>query len=157
MLNTGETQILDDVKFVTLPGSSSEATPKDDFVIHLGDEGLWLDDQKLASIAEIAKDPEGVIPSLSEALKKFAATREASKGKEIQQALTEQQLEQEKENGRPVTIMADKNVPYAVLKTVMATCSGEDFRDISLAVKRVPALVFGGSNGAPAQTQSGGS
>lgn len=160
LLNSGQTQTLDDVKFVSLPDSSSEATPKDDFVIHLGDEGLWLDDQKLASIAEIEANPEGVVPSLSEALKKFAATRDASAGSEAGAELTEEQLEQEKESGRPVTIMADKDVPYAVLKSVMATCSNEDFRDISLAVNRVPALVFGGSQGAATasetQAQSGG-
>lgn len=153
LLNSGQTETLDDVKFVTLPNSSSETTPKEDFIIHLGDEGLWLDDKKLASIAEIEKDPESVIPSLSEALKKFAATQEIAVAR---QNSGEPGDGEEDDSGMPVTIMADKSVPYAVLKSVMATCSGENFRNISLAVNRIPAQVFGGATGSATAIQGGG-
>jgi biopolymer transport protein ExbD len=36
--------------------------------------------------------------------------------------------------GREVTIMGDKDIPYRVLKKVMATCTGSDYGRISLAV-----------------------
>ena len=159
LLNSGETQVLEDVKFVELPSSSSETTPKDDFVIHLGEEGLWLEEKQLATIEEIAKDPEGTIPSLSEALQEWIAAREAEKAAEVGQAQAAQEQEEEEEKGMPITIMADKTVAYSVLKTVMATCSGENFRDISLAVNKIPAMVFGGSGGAVDsgnRVQSGG-
>jgi biopolymer transport protein ExbD len=35
---------------------------------------------------------------------------------------------------REVTIMGDKDIPYRLLKKVMATCTGSDYGKISLAV-----------------------
>jgi biopolymer transport protein ExbD len=35
---------------------------------------------------------------------------------------------------RELTIMADKALPYAVLKKVMSTCTGADYSHIALAV-----------------------
>ena len=36
--------------------------------------------------------------------------------------------------GREVTIMGDKEIPYRLLKKVMATCTAADYGQISLAV-----------------------
>jgi biopolymer transport protein ExbD len=36
--------------------------------------------------------------------------------------------------GREVTIMGDKDIPYRLLKKVMATCTASDYGQISLAV-----------------------
>ena len=36
--------------------------------------------------------------------------------------------------GREVTIMGDKDIPYRLLKKVMATCTASDYGRISLAV-----------------------
>ncbi|MDH4013963.1 MAG: biopolymer transporter ExbD, partial [Chromatiales bacterium] len=36
--------------------------------------------------------------------------------------------------GREVTIMGDKEIPYRLLKKVMATCTDADYGRISLAV-----------------------
>jgi biopolymer transport protein ExbD len=36
--------------------------------------------------------------------------------------------------GREVTIMGDKEIPYRLLKKVMATCTASDYGQISLAV-----------------------
>ena len=33
-----------------------------------------------------------------------------------------------------VTILADKSVPFIVIKTIMSTCTGEGFENVSLAV-----------------------
>ena len=43
--------------------------------------------------------------------------------------MTEKDLAQ-----REITIMADKSIPYDVLKQVMATCTEADYGRISLAV-----------------------
>ncbi len=40
--------------------------------------------------------------------------------------------------------MGDKSVPYSLLKSVMVTCQGSDYRNISLAVNHVyPAGLSG--------------
>jgi biopolymer transport protein ExbD len=59
---------------------------------------------------------------------------------ELEQALKSQNdrvLRREAQDdiaGREVTIMGDKDIPYRLLKKVMATCTGADYGQISLAV-----------------------
>jgi biopolymer transport protein ExbD len=46
--------------------------------------------------------------------------------------------------GREITILGDKNVPYRVLKKIMATCTDADYGKLSLAVlQREEALNLG--------------
>lgn len=136
LLNSGDSQTLEDAKFVKLPDSSSETSPHSELVIHVGTEELWMDNEKVIDIADIELGPKQVITPLAEALQNFLA-------------LHGDLSEHEQTNGLAITLMADRAVPYEILKSVMATCSGENFRDISLAVNRVAAPVFDAS-GSPA-------
>ncbi len=45
--------------------------------------------------------------------------------------------------GREVTIMGDKEIPYSVLKKVMATCTASDYGQISLAVLQKNSDIVG--------------
>jgi biopolymer transport protein ExbD len=38
-----------------------------------------------------------------------------------------------------VTILADRSVPFAVVKKIMSTCTGEGFENVSLAVIQRPS------------------
>lgn len=148
LLNSGDSQTLEDAKFVKLPNSSSETAPHSELVIHVGTDELWLDDQKVADISDIVLAQDKPIELLANALDAFVIKHGHLSG-------------HEQDNGLAVTIMADRDVPYAVLKSVMATCSGQNFRDISLAVNRVAATVFGAADGtaasadAPASSEGG--
>ncbi len=129
LINSGDSQTLEDAKFVKLPDSSSKTSPHSELVIHIGLEELWIENQKVLDIKDMVLGQDKPIESLSlvldDYLKKHGILNE-----------------HEKENGLSITLMADRAVPYAVLKSVMATCSGQNFRDISLAVNRVPAQAF---------------
>lgn len=141
LLNSGESQTLEDAKFVRLPDSSAETSPHSELVIHVGQDEIWMDNQIVELTSLVDTSGEQPIESLAESLQRFT---------KIHGDLNEH----EEEHGLSVTIMADKDVPYAILKAVMATCSGQDFRDISLAVNRVSAQVFGGES-APAAPATG--
>jgi biopolymer transport protein TolR len=39
-------------------------------------------------------------------------------------------------DGQAVTIMADKQMPYALLRKVMTTCARANFSDVSFAVRK---------------------
>jgi len=55
--------------------------------------------------------------------------------------------EAEKKEGRPITIMGDRAIPYEQLKKIMATCVAADYRKIALAVSHKTAsnkIVTGG-------------
>lgn len=137
LLNSGDSQTLEDAKFVTLPNSTSETSPHSDLVIHVGMDELWMDNQKILDLKDIVADLDKPILPLSQVLESHA-----SKLGDFN--------EHEKENGLSITIMADKSVPYGILKSVMSTCSGQNFRDISLAVNQVAAQAFVPGADAPA-------
>ena len=40
-----------------------------------------------------------------------------------------------------VTILADKSVPFVVVRKIMSTCTGEGYEDVSLAVIQIPTQV----------------
>ena len=61
--------------------------------------------------------------------------------------LTAKGRDVEKEKGRAVTIMGDKEIPYALLKRIMTPCADNDYRNISLAVNQVA----GSDSGQPGQ------
>ncbi len=51
--------------------------------------------------------------------------------------------EAERQQGRPVTIMGDAALPYAVLKRLMATCGASEYRHIQLAVMKAATPMSG--------------
>jgi biopolymer transport protein ExbD len=71
-------------------------------------------------VQEVRDSKDAVVGSLRDALK-----RPMLVGKEM----TERDLAQ-----REITIMADKSLPYEVLKKVMSTCTDADYGKVSLAV-----------------------
>lgn len=141
LMNTGDSQTLENAKFVKLPDSSSATSPHSDLVIHVGAEELWLDDRKIADIQDIPVGDDQFIAALAESLKVYSSKRGDLS-------------EREQDQGLAVTIMADRSVPYAVLKSVMTTCSMENFRNISLAVNRVAGQISSPVNADPAGSAS---
>jgi biopolymer transport protein TolR len=83
-------------------------------------DNLFVQGELVSSIADVRAAKDAVIGPLRDALK-----RPLLVGKEM----TERDLAQ-----REITIMADKALPYDVLKKVMATCTDADYGKISLAV-----------------------
>ncbi len=134
LMNSGDSQEIDKATFITLPDSAASGAFHDDLVILVGDSEILIDDETIVSVEEIAQKPGKPIDALTERLKVYL-----EKKGELNAF--------EKENGLSVTIMGDQAVPYTLLKSVMATCSQLNFRDISLAVNQVmgPAIATGGS------------
>ncbi len=81
---------------------------------------LFVQGERVASVADVAASKEAIIGPLRDALKRPLL---------IGKAMTEKDLAQ-----REITIMADKTLPYDVLKKVMTTCTDADYGRISLAV-----------------------
>ena len=125
LLNSGEAQKIENTKFVKLPDSTKGAAPHEQLMIMLNEEEIWLAKNKIADVKDVLRGPEDSIEPLAQAL--------AAHTEKLQDEITAFQ----KENGLAVIIMADKEVPYVLLKSVMATCRLENYRNISLAVNRI--------------------
>ncbi|MDZ7767645.1 MAG: biopolymer transporter ExbD [Woeseiaceae bacterium] len=75
----------------------------------------------VAKVADVMAQQANLIPALRDAL--------LSQNDRVLQREAQEDIA-----GREVTIMGDKDIPYRLLKKVMATCTESDYGRISLAV-----------------------
>jgi biopolymer transport protein ExbD len=115
-----EVEVIQNSKGIEIPQSIAQTAPKQSVVVMVTKSDLFVQGEFIASIADIRAAPGPLVEPLRAALK-----RPLLVGREM----TEKDLAQ-----REITIMADKAIPYDVLKRVMATCTAADYGRISLAV-----------------------
>jgi biopolymer transport protein TolR len=115
-----EVEVVQNSKGIEVPQSIAEAKPRETVVVMLTKEDLFVQGERVASIAEVRANPDNIIAPLRDALKRPML---------IGRAMAERDLAE-----REVTVMGDKTLPYDVLKKVMATCTDADYGRISLAV-----------------------
>lgn len=127
LLNTGDVEVLQNDKTITLPESVAEQKPDATLMLMVNSTDLIVAGRSLAKVADILQRDGLEIAELEEELQHQAARRP-------------QLTDVERERGRAVTIMGDQAVPYALLKRIMATCAAHEYRNISLAVNQVAAI-----------------
>jgi biopolymer transport protein ExbD len=133
LLNSGESENVAYAKFVELPNSATGTSPHKELIVLIGKEDIRLGDTIVAKVSDILKDPDHSIKPLVAALTEYSEKRGVSSGFE-------------KQNGFAITIMGDKSVSYSLLKSVMATCRQQNYRNISLAVNQVVSGNYSGTN-----------
>jgi biopolymer transport protein ExbD len=120
LVNTAAVQIVG-AELVDLPESLALEPPRENVSVILTKDDVLVDGQAVMKVADIKDDGPAVIPLLKQALEN-AAPRTPS-----------QQQDPEAEGGE-VNILADKSVPYSLLKKIMTTCADAQFAKISLGV-----------------------
>jgi biopolymer transport protein TolR len=115
-----EVEVIQNSKGIEIPQSIAQTTPKQSVVVMITKTDLFVQGEFITTVADIQADKNALVAPLRVALK-----RPLLVGREM----TEKDLAQ-----REITIMADKSLPYDVLKRVMATCTDADYGKISLAV-----------------------
>jgi biopolymer transport protein ExbD len=121
LLHTADVEILPNTKNISIPQSVSETKPRETLVVMITRDNLYVADQLIGSLREVAATPGNIVEPLRAAL--LAQSERVLGGS----------AERSAEN-REVTIMGDRTVPYSVLKKIMATCTSADFGKVSLAV-----------------------
>lgn len=128
MVNSGDVEVLQSDKNITLPKSLSEQKPEITLTIKISNEDIVVHGRPVLTVAEaLASDGNNI----------------AALGKELnyQAGRSPQLSELEVKNGRSVIVMGDHKMPYKLLKRIMTTCAETDYRDISLAVNSTPAQI----------------
>lgn len=115
-----EVEVIQNSKGIEIPQSIAQQAPKQSVVVMITKGDLFVQGERVASVADVQASKDSIIAPLRDALK-----RPLLIGKDM----TEKDLAQ-----REITIMADKSLPYDVLKKVMSTCTDADYGRISLAV-----------------------
>jgi len=121
LVNSSEVETLPKSDELQLPESIAEQKPEETVVILIGEKDILVQGEVVASVAEVQEQKGNDIPALREALK--------SQNDRVLRRAAQDDIA-----GREVTIMGDKEIPYRVLKKVMATCTQADYGQISLAV-----------------------
>ncbi len=121
LVNSSDVEVLPNAKDIQLPESIAQAKAKETVVVLIGDDDIIVQGTPIAKVSEVLARKGNDIPELREALK--------SQNDRVLKRENQQEIA-----GREVTIMGDKDIPYRLLKKVMATCSQSEYGQISLAV-----------------------
>lgn len=113
-------------KAVALPLANTNQAPKDTVVLVVAGDEILAGGRRVALVSEVMASPDDLIPGLKAELDVLAS----------RQAVRAENRERIAADGQAVTIMADKDVPYQLLRKVMATCARANFSDVSLAVRQ---------------------
>lgn len=136
LINVGETQVLDQDRAIKLPISVVEQRPDYTLLIKINASEISVDGRVVASVPAVLASHDAQIAPLQQVLAADIARRPLT--------------ELEKQQGRAVTIMGDKELPYELLKRVMTTCAQADFRHVAFAVdQQQPATVAAASGFGP--------
>ncbi len=122
LVNSSEVDTLPNAKDVRLPDSTAEEKARESVVVLVTERQVLVQGRPVADIAAINASGRVIIPELKAALEE--QTGRALLGGQSEDAVAE----------REVTIMGDREIPYSLLKKVMATCTAADYGRLSLAV-----------------------
>jgi biopolymer transport protein TolR len=123
--STEEVEVLPSAKDVQLPESVAEQHADAAVVVIVTEREILMEGRSIGQISDILASKEVIIPALQTALENQVPPVLAD---------TAGQTEEEQIAAREVTIMADKEIPYQLLKKVMATSTAADYGQLSLAV-----------------------
>ena len=122
--STEQVTVVPDSKEVQLPQSIAEAQIQNTVVVIVGEHDIIVHGRPVAGIQEILAADEPIIATLQAELEADAT------GMLKLAALPEE----ERIAARQVTIMADKELPFVLLRKVMATSTAAGYGQLSLAV-----------------------
>ena len=121
LVNSSDVETLPNAKDIQLPESIAEEKAKETVVILIGDDDIIVQGTPVVRVDDVLKRKGNHIAELKAALQ---SQNDRVLRREMQDDIA----------GREVTIMGDKDIPYRLLKKVMATCTESDYGQISLAV-----------------------
>jgi len=121
LVNSSDVETLPNARDIQLPQSIAEEKANETVVILISEEDILVQGSPVAKVADVMKLKGNDIPQLRQAL--------LSQNDRVLRRAAQDDIAD-----REITIMGDKDIPYRLLKKVMATCTTADYGRISLAV-----------------------
>ena len=118
LVNATSAEVLPSPKNIVLPQAAAEKLPSRNLVIAVDRQEIRLQGNTIITVKDALKGKQNSIKPLFNALKLASETDKSiadSKG---------------------VTIMGDREIPYALLKKIMLTCAAAQYTNISFAVNQ---------------------
>ena len=121
LVNSGSVEVVEAPRDVKLPESVVESKPRETVVISISAEEVLVQGQLVAYVDDILNDKASATGQINARL---AELKNSVIGINTKAVAASQE----------VTILADRSVPFTVVKTVMSTCTAEGYENVSLAV-----------------------
>ena len=115
-----QVEVIHNAKAIPLPESIAQRQPHPTVVVTVTRSDIYVQGQRVATVPQVLAQSGNDIASLRAAL--------------VSPGIVGATLSSGDPAHRELTIMADKTLPYEVLKKVMSTCTGADYSHIALAV-----------------------
>ena len=121
LVNSGSVEILDSPKEVKLPESHVETKPRETVVIFISPEEILVQGEPAGLVEDILAGDRLPLDNIRSQLQLLGekvigtSTRAVAATKEV-------------------TILADKSVPFTVVRQIMSTCTSAGYENVSLAV-----------------------
>ena len=121
LIYTAEVEIVQNTKGVEIPQSSAEERPLESVIVMITKDHVFVQGEPVATIAEIRGSTTPEIEPLRRVLTRPLLTGEVA-------------ASQPDFASREITVLADKSLPFDVVRRVMATCTSAAYGKLSLAV-----------------------
>lgn len=120
LVHTSDYEILPNTRNIAIPSSTSESKPASSTVLMITKEDIYVDGALAAKVADVERGDEGGLRAVRNALNNSTQRKTLLSATDTE--------------APPVTVMADKGLPYTLLKTVMALAMEAHVGKLSLAV-----------------------
>jgi biopolymer transport protein ExbD len=121
LVNSGSVEIMESPKNMTLPEARVDTKPRETVVIFVSPEDVLVQGKIVARVADIL---DGEMSTVDPITSRLAELRDNIVGPSTLAVAGSQEI----------TILADKSVPFIVIRKIMSACTGEGYENVSLAV-----------------------
>jgi len=121
LVNSGSVEILDAPKEVQLPESQVETKPRETVIIFVSPEEILVQGVPAGLVEDILAGDQVPLDNVRNRLAQLSENVIGINTKTV--AATKE-----------VTILADKSVPFTVVRQIMSTCTSAGYENVSLAV-----------------------
>ena len=128
LVNSGSVELVEAPKDVKLPEAREDTKPRETVVIFVSKDTVLVQGKIVAYVADIL---EGKAATMEPITARLAELQENIVGPSTLHVAGSQE----------VTILADKSVPFVVVRRIMSACTGEGYENVSLAVIQKPTQV----------------
>ena len=130
MVSSSDVQVLQEDSDILLPESVADTVPEDTLRVVVAGQSVLVQGREVARVdGEGWPESDGLIVGLEAELTRLFERRE-----------------QVPEAGLPAMVVADRDLPYEVLRPIMRTAMESGFRQLHLAVEAQPLEVGGDGN-----------
>ncbi|WP_444931596.1 ExbD/TolR family protein [Microbulbifer sp. SSSA002] len=131
LTNTSSNEALEPPKVITLPDSVVETKPRETVTLMVTNDEILVESNSVIATAEVLESEEIIIAAIKDAMVAELAKAIGVGSADMAEGAAEGGQDPEPPE---VNILADRGIPFSLLKKVMSSCTDAGYTKVSLAV-----------------------